>query len=253
MLKHHEQSRTLTAPPPLSVQAHALFLDLDGTLVDFAAHPEQVVASEELRTLLTTLSRAMQGAVALVTGRTIASADAVLDGALVHVAGIHGFERRDNQTISRASEDLSPVATAVTEVRALIANGALNADVEDKGGALALHYRRAPEFSDAVRRAAGALARQHGLNIIEGKMVIELKLGDRTKADAVTDFMRSPPFANRTPIAVGDDITDEDAFRAVALLGGFSILVGAERATAAQHRLSDIRSVFDWLKAGVTS
>lgn len=253
MLQQDEQTRILTAPPRLSVRSHALFLDLDGTLVDFAAHPEQVVASQDLRTLLNDLARKMQGAVALVTGRSIASADAVLDGALVHIAGIHGFERRKAGAIQRLSENLSPVTAAVTEARALIANGALDADVEDKGGALAIHYRRAPAFADATRRAVAALAQRHGLNIVEGKMVVELKLGDRTKADAVADFMSAPPFQGRTPIAVGDDITDEDAFRAVTSLGGRAILVGEERATAAQFRLRDTRAVFDWLKAGLTS
>lgn len=253
MLQRNDQSRNLTAPPPLSTRRHALFLDLDGTLVDFAAHPEQVVASEELRALLASLAREMHGALAIITGRSIASADAVLDGALVHVAGIHGFERRHGEVVQRTSDDLSPVEAAVMEARALIANGALDADVEDKGGALAIHYRRAPAFADATRRAAATLAQKHGLNIVEGKMVIELKLGNRTKADAVADFMSAAPFAGRTPIAVGDDITDEDAFGAVNSLGGHAILVGEERATAARYRLSDTRAVFDWLNAGLVS
>lgn len=243
----------LTAPPALDVERHALFLDLDGTLVDFAAHPEQVVASEELRMLLRRLSVAMSGAVALVTGRTIASADAVLDGALVHVAGIHGFERRASGAVKRVPSDLAPVTAAVADARAMFAKGALNADIEDKGGALALHYRRTPEFADAVRRTAAELAQRHGLNILEGKMVIELKLGGRTKADAVRDFMSAPPFAGRTPIAMGDDITDEDAFRAVTELGGQAILVGEPRATAARWRLPDTKAVQAWLQAGAPS
>lgn len=251
---HHEtETLTQTAPPALAVTRHALFLDLDGTLVEFAAHPEQVVASDELRALLASLAQQMDGAIALITGRTIASADAVLDGALIHVAGIHGLERRAKGAVERAVDDTSSVTTARDEARAMIANGALNAEVEDKGAALALHYRRAPEFADAVRRAAADLARRHGLSVLEGKMVVELKLGQRTKADAVTDFMRAPPFAGRTPIAVGDDITDEDAFRAVRKLGGQSILVGDERETAAAWRLADTRAVMAWLKAGLAS
>lgn len=241
------------APPPLDVRRHALFLDLDGTLVDIAAHPEQVVASAELRELLASLSQAMHGAVALITGRSIASADAVLDGALIHIAGIHGFERRAHGGVVRADDDFSPIAEALFDARRILANGALDADLEDKGAAFALHYRRAPHFADAVRRAAAELARRHSLSIVEGKMVVELKLGQRTKADAVADFMNAPPFAGRLPIAVGDDITDEDAFRAVAQLGGQAILVGEERATAARWRLPDTRAVYGWLKAGVSS
>ncbi|MEQ1820677.1 MAG: trehalose-phosphatase [Terricaulis sp.] len=250
MLQQNETTR-LAPAPPLDVLGQALFLDLDGTLVDFAAHPEQVVASEELRLLLANLARVMNGAVALVTGRTIASADAVLDGALVHVAGIHGLERRDLKSIERTTDDRAPIEGALADARTLIANRALQADIEDKGVAIALHYRRAPEFADATRRAAADIAQRHGLSILEGKMVIELKLGQRTKADAVADFMASVPFANRKPVAVGDDITDEDAFRAVANLGGHAILVGGERPTAARFYLPDTRAVFAWLEAGL--
>lgn len=252
MLQQNDTT-TLAPPPPLDVRGHALFLDLDGTLVDFAAHPEQVVASDELRLLLITLARAMNGAVALITGRTVASADAVLDGALINVAGIHGVELRAGKTVERASEETAPIQAALNDARAIIAKGALQIDLEDKGLALALHYRRAPEFADAARRTAVEIAQRHGLSILEGKMVTELTLGHRTKADAVNAFMAAPPFANRKPIAVGDDITDEDAFRAVAKLGGQSILVGAPRDSTARYGLRDTRAVFLWLQAGLAS
>lgn len=252
-MPQQNDTKSLASPQPLDVRHHALFLDLDGTLVDFAAHPEQVVASEDLRLLLANLSREMNGAVALITGRTIASADAVLDGALVHIAGIHGIERRAGQTIERASNDTAPIQAALADARALIARGALQVDVEDKGLALTLHYRRAPEFADATRRAAADIARLHGLSILEGKMVVELTLGQRTKADAVNDFMAAPSFSNRQPIAIGDDITDEDAFRAVTNHGGHAILVGAPRDTTARYGLSDTRAVFAWLQAGLAS
>lgn len=250
MLQQDAKRIRVTMPPPLDVQRNALFLDLDGTLVDFAAHPEQVVASQDLRMLLQQLSKAMSGAVAIITGRTIASADAVLDGALVHIAGVHGFEWRSVDRVERTNADLTSVAAALADARAMIAAGTLNANVEDKAGAIALHYRNAPEFADAVRRSAGELARRHGLNILEGKMVIELRLGGRTKADAVVDFMRTGPFLGRTPIAIGDDVTDEDAFVAVAALGGHSILVGEPRPTAAQWRLENTDAVHAWLSAG---
>jgi trehalose 6-phosphate phosphatase len=247
----HEQTFDLRLPPSLDVRRHALFLDLDGTLVEFAAHPEQVVASTELRELLTDLSRAMNGAVALVTGRSIASADAVLNGVLVHIAGIHGFERRAGEATTRAGGDTSAISRALTDARAMIATGALDADVEDKGAALALHYRRAPGASDAVRRAAAELAHHHGLSVLEGNMVVELTLGQRTKGDAIADFMADAPFAGRTPVAIGDDITDEDAFTAAERMNGVSVLVGPPRDTAARFQLQDTRAVMAWLAAGL--
>lgn len=247
----HSNIEDFTAPPPLDLSRNALFLDLDGTLVDFAAHPEHVIASEDLRALLRRLSDAMNGAVALITGRTIASADAVLGGALLNVAGVHGFERRASGSTERVIADLSPVSAAVADARAMVASHAFNADIEDKGGALALHYRREPRLAESVRQVAAELALRHGLKAIEGKMVVELKLSNRTKADAVTDFMNTDTFSCRQPIAVGDDVTDEDAFRAVATFGGDSILVGEPRRSAARWRLVDTQAVNAWLLAAV--
>lgn len=247
------QSVELNPPLALDVRRHALFLDLDGTLVEFAPHPEQVVASEELRLLLSRLNQAMNGAVALITGRTIASADAVLDGALLHVAGIHGYERRRAGDIARRNGDISAVTAALQDARALAAKGALNADIEDKGAAMALHYRRAPQFADAVRRTAGELAQRYGLDVLGGSMVVELKLGGHSKGDAIADFMAAPPFAGRTPIALGDDVTDEDAFKAVQRMGGVAVLVGDRGETAAQHRLADTAAVQRWLEAAAPS
>lgn len=193
----------------------------------------------------------MNGAVAVITGRTIASADAVLDGALVHVAGIHGYERRTSHDIVRRPHDLSAIAAAATDAQSLVRAGALHAEIEHKGAALALHYRRTPQFADAVRRSAAALAQRHGLSLLEGKMVIELKFSEHTKADAIADFMATSPFAGRTPIAVGDDVTDEDAFRAVRAMGGVAVLVGEREQTAASNQLRDTAAVVHWLKAGI--
>lgn len=251
MQQQQTQTIGLKPPPPLDVRQQALFLDLDGTLVEFAAHPEQVVASAELRELLSNLSRAMDGAVALVTGRSIASADAVLDGVLVHIAGVHGFERRAGQATVRAGGDTSSIARALKEARAMVAKGALDADIEDKGAALTLHYRNSPEAAHAIRRAAAELSQRHGLSVLEGNMVVELTLGQRTKGDAIADFMADAPFAGRTPVAVGDDITDEDAFAAVIGMSGIAILVGPPRQTAARFHLQDTGAVMAWLAAGL--
>lgn len=234
-------------PPPLDLVKHALFLDLDGTLVDIAAHPEDVVASDVLRDLLRQVSRAMGGALALVTGRTIESADRVLDGAVENIAGVHGFEHRLGGALTRAEEDTTPLAAAAAEARALVQSGALRARVEDKAAGVALHYRHAPDAAWDVRRTADELASMHGLSVLEGKMVVEMTLGVRNKGDAVRAFLAVPPFAGRIPVAVGDDITDEDAFAVVRALGGFAVLVGEPRSSAASHRLANVEQVTAWL------
>ncbi|MGH6949995.1 MAG: trehalose-phosphatase [Vitreimonas sp.] len=237
----------LAAPPPLDVRRHALFLDLDGTLVEIAATPEDVVASAALRDTLGRLGHAMDGALALVTGRTIESADRILDGAVENIAGVHGFERRLAGAHHCAESDLAPLAAACAEARGLADAGLLRARIEDKAAAMALHYRHAPEAAWEVRRAADELADRHGLSVLEGKMVVELTLGVRTKGDAVAAFMHAPTFAGRTPMAVGDDVTDEDAFAAACALGGAGVLVGEPRPTSATYHLADSAQVAAWL------
>jgi trehalose 6-phosphate phosphatase len=242
-------SHTLSPPPALDVDRHALFLDLDGTLVEIAARPEDVVAGKDLCTLLRALAEEMHGALAVITGRTIESAERVLNGAVDSIAGIHGFERRFAGEVTRASDDISPVASAASEARALLASGALRARLEDKHGGLALHYRDIPDAAADVRRIAAKLAEKHGLSVIEGKMVAELTLGVRSKGDAVRAFMNEAPFAGRIPLAVGDDITDEDAFAAAYAAGGYGILVGPPKRTAARHILPSAATVTDWITA----
>lgn len=250
---HDREALTIPAadPPPLDVRRHALFLDIDGTLVEIAAHPDDVIAPEELRRLLERLERAMDGALALITGRTIESADRVLSGALLNIAGVHGFERRLRGDLSRATDDLAQIAAAASDARALVDSGAIDARVEDKTAGLAFHFRHAPSAADVVRDAAELLAEKHGLSVLEGKMVVELTLGVRDKGDAVAAFMNEPEFAGRTPLAVGDDVTDEDAFAAARALGGAGVLVGATRRSAAVWRLPDATAVAAWLEQGL--
>lgn len=246
-----DSDATLQTPPALDVAKHALFLDLDGTLVDIAARPEDVVAGDALRRLLRALSTEMSGAVALLTGRTIESADAVLSGALDAIAGLHGFERRHNGATTRAEGDLSGVQAGLVAARSFHQTGLLPARIEDKRAGFALHYRDNPDAGPVVRNVAEMIAEQHGLAVIEGKMVTELTLGVRTKGDALAAFLREAPFRGRTPIAIGDDVTDEDAFAAARENGGFGILVGAPRETAASCGVTDARAVSDWLQAGL--
>jgi trehalose 6-phosphate phosphatase len=247
----HDRTQTRTAPPPLDVRQHALFLDLDGTLVDIAARPEDVVAGETLRAQLRSLSREMSGAVALITGRTIDSAEAVLGGCIDSIAGLHGFERRFAGATTRAEDDLSGVQAALVTARSFHQTGLLPARIEDKHAGFALHYRDNPDAGPIVRNVAEMIAETHGLAIIEGKMVTELTLGVRTKGDALAAFMREAPFRGRTPVAVGDDITDEDAFAAARDAGGFGVLVGPSRITAASYALENATAVAAWLGARV--
>ncbi len=239
------------APPLFDSHRHALFLDLDGTLVDIEEHPDDVVAGDALRALLARVCAAANGAVALITGRTVADADRILGGAIANIAGVHGLEHRINGALERDREASSEVEAALEEVRQTVDAGLLDVRLEEKGASVALHYRHAPEIEQDVRAYASQIAARHRLRTLPGKMVIEIVAGAHTKGDAVEAFMRATPFAGRKPVAVGDDVTDEDAFAAAARAGGFAIRVGESRTSSAAYRLDSPAAVRDWLAASL--
>lgn len=239
------------APPSFDARRHALFLDLDGTLVDIEAHPDDVVAGEALRALLRRACEAASGAVALITGRTIADADAILGGAISNIAGVHGLEHRINGKVKRDHAAASELRAALADVRDLVEAGVLLARVEEKGASVALHYRHAPEIERDVRACAAQIAARHRLRTLPGKMVIEIVAGAHTKGDALTAFLRAAPFDGRTPVAIGDDVTDEDAFAAAARAGGFAIRVGESRSSSAAYRLASPAAVHNWLETSL--
>ena len=121
--------------------------------------------------------------------------------------------------------------------------------IEDKGTAIALHYRAAPEAEIAVRRAAVDMLDSAGADyeLLQGNHVIELKPAYADKGSALAALMGSPPFAGRTPWMLGDDVTDEDAFAEANARGGVSVIVGPRRPTLARHTLADPAAARRWL------
>jgi trehalose 6-phosphate phosphatase len=244
-------SAAALAPPlPLDVARHALFLDIDGTLLDLAATPGDVVADPALNATLHTLQQCTGGAVAVLTGRALRDADRILDGSVVCVGALHGQHCR---TGSGELQQTLPQSWAQAKaiVALLVERGALEAGFEDKGRAVALHYRTRPERGPLVARAIGEIAETHGLRALHGKMVSEILPLGATKGVALTTFMQAAPFAGRVPIAIGDDITDEDAFAAANALRGASVLVGDRRHTNARFTLPDVAAVRAWLAAAL--
>ena len=244
--------QTLTvqgACPPLDADRAAVFLDLDGTLAPFAPRPEDVRPDPELTGLLRRAGERLGGRLAVVSGRTVADVDRILEGAVPAVAGVHGLERRTAAGLTRA-EPPAGLALAHRALQAFAADrpGLL---VEDKGLAVTLHYRLAPAMAEEARRLALTLAAEHGLERQFGDMVAELKTPGADKGASVRAFMAEPPFARAQPIFVGDDLTDEDGFAAAQALGGYGVLVAATRETAARHWLPDVAAVRAWLGAAL--
>lgn len=215
----------------------ALFLDFDGTMVDIAPQPDAVRVPQPLIESLEWLRGYLGGAVAVVSGRTIAQIDAFLQPLALPVAGVHGAERRaaDGTLTQLAVPPLEAVEAAAEALAR--AHPALR--VEHKRSSLALHYRQAPELEELCLRAMQeAVQSTPGLTLLRGKMVVEAKPGGASKGRAIEDFLQEAPFTGRTPLFIGDDVTDEVGFSTVQRLGGLGIKVG-EGTTVAWQRLPD--------------
>jgi trehalose 6-phosphate phosphatase len=233
----------------IAAQHLALFLDVDGTLLDLAATPEAVQVPPTLRNTLELAARHVQGALALVSGRTVASLDRLFAPSLFPVAGQHGFERRNYHGQRwQGAADARVLDTARARLQALQARHH-GLQLEDKGGNLALHYRGAPELHDELHAELSALQQQLAphLQLITGKYALELLPAGHSKRTAIEAFMREAPFAGRIPVFIGDDVADEAGFAAVNELGGYSIRVGDAAHTAARYRFSNVVAVIGWL------
>lgn len=233
-------------PPPLDPERHALLLDFDGTLVDFAPTPDAIRLRPGTIALLDRLSRRLNGALALLSGRTIKNLDAHLDPLQLPASGVHGVELRLHAGDIVAT---CPPAT-IGIARRRLAEALVEDDpllLEDKGGALVLHYRTHPEQRERARAVAdAAVLGLSDLEVVKGHAIFEIRPRSVTKAEAVGRFMDKPPFAGRVPVFVGDDVTDEDGFRGAAELGGIGVKVGRGESVA-KFTLPDIGAVHRWL------
>lgn len=221
---------------------------MDGVLAPLAPTPEAVVPDARRTAVLRTVSDRLTGRVAIVSGRTIAEIDRISNAALAPASGVHGLERRraDGSVHRAAAAPGVRGAVAAFEHFASTRPGVI---VEDKAVSAGLHFRGAPDEAAAAGALAERLAGETGLALQAGHLVIELKTPGTDKGTALRAFMLESPFAGAVPIMLGDDLTDEHGFRAAADLGGFGVLVGPPRETAARYGLPDVDAVLAWLDA----
>lgn len=230
-------------PPPVG---GAYFFDFDGTLVDIAPRPELVEVDACVVPALQALHRRCGGALGVISGRPAAQIDALLQPAVLPLAGQHGAERRraDGSWAHIAPPRLAPVLPALQS----LVQGHPGLLLERKPAALALHYRNAPGLAadcKAAMRAAQAAVPDSVL--LEGKKVIELKSVHADKGRALQAFMAEAPFAGRLPWFFGDDVTDEAGFEVVQRLGGVAVKVG-DGDSVARWRLRGPAALRAWLQ-----
>jgi trehalose 6-phosphate phosphatase len=232
----------------------ALFLDFDGVIADIAPTPDSVEVPGSTIARLQSLNSALDGALAVVSGREVDSLDRMLAPLTLAVAGDHGNARRRNDG-----------ETVLVNEAAVLAAAALHDDVterfhddprivvERKPSAVAVHYRMAPERAQECIDVVESVVRATPeLSLIQGKMVVEARASGVDKGEAVRGFMGETPFEGRTPLFVGDDVTDEDGFSAVQAMGGAGIKVG-DGDTVALFRVGSTRDVVQVLDAVIRS
>ncbi|MAF05961.1 trehalose-phosphatase [Herbaspirillum huttiense] len=235
---------------PYDVAADALFLDFDGTLVDLAPQPEEIVVPPELITLLQRIQQESDGALAIVSGRPLDQLDFFLAPLRLPAAGVHGAERRtaDGRILQQPVPDVHHLRERLLP----LVESHPGLQLELKRGALALHYRHAAHLEQrCVETMMDALRHEPGFTLLHGKMVVEAK-PHINKGDAVAAFLHEAPFRGRRPVFIGDDVTDEAGF-AIAqgeVFGGFGIKIGAGPSQALQ-RLADPAAVLDLLRQSV--
>lgn len=234
---------------PSITRQSALFLDFDGTLVDIASQPDLVVVPDGLADLLANVSRELDGALAIVSGRGLQDLDHYLAPLSFPAAAEHGaVQRNAGGDITHAAvpylHDIERVALALVSEQAGLR-------IEIKSAAISLHYRHAPQLEELCLIAlAEAVKRTPGVELIHGKCVFEVKPAGVSKGSAIQAFMAQSGFIGRQPIFAGDDTTDESGFPVVQAMGGHGIKVGPG-GTLADFRCANPAALREWLQAFV--
>jgi len=217
---------TPVAHPPKIEANWALFLDLDGTLIDIAATPDSVVVPDGLVTTLNETCEALGGALAIVSGRLLSEVDQLLAPLKLPGGGEHGAVIR----LPDGAQDEIDVRVPHDWVETLLDAAARMPKVliERKTHSVVAHYRRAPDRAEELRKITARLVADDpaSFDVLECKMAVEIRPRTVSKARAVKRLMAVAPFAGRVPVFVGDDLTDQDGFRAAEELGGRGLSVG---------------------------
>jgi trehalose 6-phosphate phosphatase len=210
------------------VPRFAIFTDFDGTLIDLAPTPSEIIVPGDLPALMREARECLHGALAVISGRPLTELETYLPEGIA-IAGSHGTERRraDGSRIE-ADAEWTAVADRIAERLDSLVVDHPALILERKPAAIGLHFRREPDLAAACLAALNeAVSLDPTFEVLEGKMVVEARPRGTGKADAIRAFMEEEPFAGRVPVFLGDDATDEDGFVATQAMGGVGVKVGA--------------------------
>jgi trehalose 6-phosphate phosphatase len=239
------------ASDDLDFQRAALFLDVDGTLLDIAATPDRVVVPEGLGETIGRLERLLGGALAIVTGRTLADLDRLFFPLRTRAAGVHGAEMRfAPNDVAVKTQGAAPLPDSLWREFVAVTLAFPGALAENKHYSFTAHYRAAPKAAAPLRAALLNLLERRAtgdLELTDALYAYEIKPSSVNKGEAVRRFLERPPFVGRRPMFVGDDASDEFGFRSVADRHGFAFAVGAARPEV-DHVFADPATVRLWLE-----
>src|SRR5437868_13161308 len=240
-------------PVPSSLVPHlsetAILLDIDGTLLDLMPTPREVWVPPGLSKTLNRLVRRTNGALALVSGRSLNDIDLIFAPDLFPAVGGHGAEMRIEPDSESVDAHAPPLDKELKRRLAAIAKLSPGILLEDKGYSLALHYRLAPHAEKAIYAAVSLIRADlpnAPIEVLPGKCVCEIKHSGFTKASGVIELMTHDPFKGRRPIFIGDDVTDESVFAIMPELRGLAFSVG-RRAKGVVSHFDEPRDVRQWL------
>jgi trehalose 6-phosphate phosphatase len=232
--------------PPINGNS-ALLLDIDGTLLDIARTPDAVVVPAELKYALEKLREELRGALAFVSGRSLATIDRLFAPLSTAAIGCHGVEVRGHDGKVRALAP--PIPDPVRKLFHRLAKSHPGVLLEDKVYAVTLHYRLAPEarasLTAALAKEADLLAAEN-IVLVEGKAVIEARPAGIDKGVGLRALIAQKPFRGRRVVFGGDDVTDQDVFQILPQIGGSGFSVG-KSFPGVDHVFASPRAVRQWL------
>jgi trehalose 6-phosphate phosphatase len=233
---------------PEKLATSALFLDLDGTLIDIAPTPDGVRVPDGLAGLLAELTRGLGGALAIVTGRPIRDVDRFLAPLAPVAAGVHGAEIRAacRGAVRLMADPIDGAVIAAVEEMAAAEAGTV---VEIKRASIAVHYRLAPAAEPRIEAALRRILHDcpEHLILCRGRKVFEVVPAHVSKGAALEMLLALPAFRGRRPVMIGDDISDQSAFAAATRLGGCGLKVAGEHFSRAEAFFSGPAEVRAWL------
>ena len=259
-MKHLVQSWQAFAAACRAASHILLLADYDGTLATIVGHPADAVLSPRVRDRLSMLAKKPTYSVGVISGRSIEELKAIVDIKGIYYSGNHGLEIDGPglSFVSPGAEATRPVIAGLARELAVAMKGITGVIIQDKGFSLSVHYRLVkPEDVDAVTSAVQRVTAPHvdkgEIRVYAMKKLWEIRPPiDWDKGNAVEVIARELKTTLKQErlltIYLGDDTTDEDAFRIVCPPDGWSIFVGEEnRTSTAEYFLNSTAEVEEFL------